>query len=114
MEVVWELGEATVQDVCDRLVRPAAYSTVLTMMRTLEHKGVLAHVARHRTFVYHPQIPREEVCTSMLRDLRDRLFRGSAALLMNNLLSQHRMAPEELAELRRMLSQAELGNGTID
>ena len=31
LQVVWDMGEATVQDVCDRLARPAAYSTVLTL-----------------------------------------------------------------------------------
>src|SRR5262245_7021941 len=61
MNIVWDLGEATVQDVVDRLERPAAYSTVLTMMRALESKGLLGHRTFGRTFIYRPEMPREQV-----------------------------------------------------
>jgi predicted transcriptional regulator len=106
LNIVWDLGEATVQDVCDRLARPAAYSTVLTMMRTMETKGVLGHRTDDRTFVYHARVSREHVQTSMLGTVRDVLFGGSAASLVNSMLSHAPMSPEELGELRRVLDQA--------
>ena len=107
LHIVWDLGEATVQDVVDRLERPAAYSTVLTMMRTLESKGVLGHTVDGRTFVYRPLMSREHVQSSMLSMVRDVLFRGSAAVLVNSMISQSPMSREELAELRRLLDQVE-------
>ena len=106
LNIVWDLGEATVQDVCDRLERRAAYSTVLTMMRTLEGKGVLDHRMDGRTFVYSARISREDVQESMLRSVRDVLFGGSVASLVNAMLHQSAMSPEELQELRRLLDQA--------
>jgi predicted transcriptional regulator len=106
LNTVWDLGEATVQDVCDRLARPAAYSTVLTMMRTMETKGVLEHRTKGRTFVYHARVSREHVQNSMLGAVRDVLFGGSAASLVNSMLSQAPMSPKELDELRRVLEQA--------
>ena len=106
LNIVWDLGEATVQDVCDRLERRAAYSTVLTMMRTLESKGVLDHRMDGRTFVYSARISREDVQESMLRSVRDVLFGGSVASLVNAMLHQSAMSPEELQELRRLLDHA--------
>lgn len=110
MNVVWDLGEATVQDVCDRLERPAAYSTVLTMMRTLEAKGMLSHRVFGRTFIYRPEVPRDRVRSSLIDEMRHLLFGGSAALLLNSMLSHGQLSAEELAELNRVLSQAEVGD----
>ncbi len=106
MNVVWDLSEATVQDVCERLARPAAYSTVLTMMRTLETKGVLSHRVFGRTFIFRPMISRDDVRGSMLSTVRELLFGGSASLLVNSMISQERMNADELAELRRVLDAA--------
>ena len=105
MNVVWDLEEATVQDVCDRLDRPAAYSTILTMMRTLEAKQLLSHTVQQRMFVYRPQVSRDEVRKSMLAALCDILFGGSAPLLVNTVLDQKAMTEEELTELHRVLKR---------
>ena len=111
LNIVWDLGETTVQGVCDRLARPAAYSTALTMMRTLESKGVLGHRIDGRTFIYHALISREQVQNSMLSSVRDVLFGGSAASLINSMLSQHPMSSEELEELRHVIDQtAQMGD----
>src|SRR5262245_36448054 len=106
LNIVWDLGEATVLEVCERLQRRAAYSTVLTMMRTLERTGVLGHRTDGRTVVYQARIPREQVQSSMLSSVRDVLFGGSVASLINTMLSQSPMSSEELEELRRLLDQA--------
>jgi predicted transcriptional regulator len=111
LNIVWDLGEATVQDVCDRLARPAAYSTVLTMMRTMESKGVLAHRTEDRTFVYRACVTRQHVQSSMLSSVRDVLFGGSAASLVNSILSYAPMSAVELAELRRVLDEAAVRGG---
>jgi predicted transcriptional regulator len=111
LNIVWDLSEATVQDVCDRLKRPAAYSTVLTMMRTMEAKGVLGHRTDDRTFVYHARVSREHVQSSMLSSVRDILFGGSAASLVNSMLSNDPMSDDELDELRRVLDEAAARGG---
>jgi len=107
MNVVWDLGEATVHDVCARLERPAAYTTVLTMMRILESKGLLAHRVQGRSYVYRPTVARHEVRRSMLRDLRDLLFGGSTSLLLNTLVDEAEMSDQEREELRRIIESLE-------
>jgi predicted transcriptional regulator len=109
LQVVWDLGEATVQNVCDRLQRPAAYSTVLTMTRTLEAKGLLNHRVFGRTFVYRPQVPREEVRAALVHEMREVLFGGSAAMLVSSMLSHGPMSAPELAELREILNRGDAG-----
>src|SRR2546427_7849822 len=60
MNVLWERGKATVGEVAESLPRglPLAYSTVLTTMRILEHKGYVRHSKDGRAFVYEPLVDR--------------------------------------------------------
>ena len=107
MSVVWARSRATVHDVRDALSsgRSPAYSTILTMMRKLEAKGYLRHELRDRTFVYEATISRQAVRHSLVRDLLDRLFEGSPALLLSSLVEQNRVSDKELGEIRKLLRQ---------
>ena len=82
MDVLWSRGEGTVQDVCDALHRPLAYTTVMTTLRLLEDKKkVLQRVKRGRAYVYRPNghsrggfavqcSPNSEMCSSAADCLR--------------------------------------------
>ena len=112
MHVVWDKGRATVQEVKDALsvTHPAAYSTFLTMMRTLEEKGILKHDMHEdgRTYVYRPLVSREEVSTSMLQDIYHRVFRGSSERLLDaakTLFRTEGITPEEVQRLRRLIDE---------
>ncbi len=106
LSVVWELGDATVHDVCERLKRPGAYTTILTMMRTLESKGYLTHHSFGRTFVYRTVVSLEEVQTARLLEVRKRLFGGSSLSLVSSMVNNSPMSETELSELRSLLEQA--------
>ena len=45
LRIVWQLGQGTVQKVCDRLPskRKITYATVQTLLRRLEKKGYIKH-----------------------------------------------------------------------
>lgn len=112
MHVVWDKGRATVQEVKDALsvTHPAAYSTFLTMMRTLEQKGILKHDMHEdgRTYVYRPLVSREEVSTSMFQDIYYRVFRGSPERLLDaakTLFRTEEITPEEVQRLRRLIAE---------
>jgi len=117
MHVIWDKGKATVQEVKDALsVRhPAAYSTFLTMMRTLEQKGILKHGmhADGKTYVYRPLVSREEVSTTMFQDIYHRVFRGSSESLLDaakTLFRKEEITSEEIQRLRKLIA----GNGEQD
>ncbi len=109
MNIVWKRGKATVKDVKNALPKrkPLAYSTVLTVMRILERKGFVRHETDNRTYVYYPIVSRDEVVQSMLRNTANRLFDGSAELLMVNILQKEELNLEELRRLKQLISVKE-------
>jgi len=108
MNVVWQRGACTVQDVCDGLERPLAYSTDMTTLRILETKRKALHRRKQgRAFVYEPVITREDVSQTLLGELREHLFGGSMASLVLNLLGQADVSRSDLQELRAALNRLE-------
>ncbi|HSM60167.1 MAG TPA: BlaI/MecI/CopY family transcriptional regulator, partial [Longimicrobiales bacterium] len=82
MGVLWEHGPSTVAEVQERLDDRLAYTTVLTILRTLEEKGHVGHAEEGRAYRYHPNVERSEAQESALRRLKSKLFEGSAELLL--------------------------------
>lgn len=109
MQVVWKRGEATVAEVQEDLGpdRGLAYTTVATMLSKMEKKGVVAHRADGRTYVYRALIERGQVRGSMVGDLVDRLFAGDAAELVCHLLEAGEIEPEELARVKATINRKE-------
>ncbi|MHC4477142.1 MAG: BlaI/MecI/CopY family transcriptional regulator [Planctomycetota bacterium] len=107
MNVVWERGNATVHDVKDAISkgRKPAYSTILTMMRKLEAKGYLEHAVRDRTYVYRAVISRQQAEHGLIGELVERLFGGSASLLVSSLVEQNRVSEKELHEIQELIKK---------
>ena len=68
--------------------RPVAYTTVMTMMNTLEGKGYLKKELDGRAFRYRPAMPERRVVTAMVREFVERVFDGSSAPLLAHLVTQ--------------------------
>ncbi len=109
MKVVWRLEDASVRDVYETLRkrRPVAYTTVMTMMGTLEAKGFLKKRADGRAFRYRPARPQGRVITSLVREFVDRVFDGASRPLLAHLVREGQLTPEERDELRRLIDEAE-------
>jgi BlaI family transcriptional regulator, penicillinase repressor len=107
MNVVWELGEATVGQVRDRLApeKELAYTTVLSVMQKLEKAGWIKHRSDGRSYVYLPRRSRTDAERSALRQFTERAFGGDQLVLFQHLLDDERMTEAELAELRKMLKR---------
>lgn len=109
MKVVWRLGDASVRDVYETLRkrRPVAYTTVMTMMGTLEAKGYLKKRPDGRAFRYRPARAEGRVVTSLVRDFVDRVFDGASRPLLAHLVTEGQLTPAEREELRRLIDEAE-------
>jgi predicted transcriptional regulator len=109
MEVLWEKGPRTVQQVLDWLpAKPAlAYNSVLTTVRILEKKGYVEHAKDGRAHVYRPLLERKDATRSEIRHLVSRFFRDSHEELVLNILEDRGIDAEELNHLRRMLERSE-------
>jgi BlaI family transcriptional regulator, penicillinase repressor len=105
MAVLWELGSATVAEVRDRLPDDLAYTTVLTVLRTLEEKGHVAHRDEGRAHRYHPVVAREAAGGSAVRRLVRKLFRGSPELLLTQLVADGDLSEAELERMRAYLEE---------
>ena len=109
MEVLWQKGPATVQQIQQDLpeTAPLAYNSVLTTIRILEQKGYVKHVKDGRAHVYTPLIQREEATRSEIRRLVNRFFGNSHELLVLNILEDQTVDAKELKRLRKMLEGSE-------
>jgi predicted transcriptional regulator len=105
MSVLWDLGSATVAEVRERLSDELAYTTVLTVLRTLEQKGHVGHTGEGRAHRYHPLVKRAAAGRSALRRLVEKVFDGSPELLLTQLVSDKNLSDEELRRLRRLVDE---------
>src|SRR5687768_11296401 len=102
MAVLWDLGPSTVPEVLERLSDDLAYTTVQTVLRTLESKGYVAHDEEGRFHRYRALVERTDAEASALNRILNRVFRGSPELLLSQLVSQRELSDEQIGRMRRM------------
>lgn len=87
MRALWPLGEATVRDIREALlpVRPRAYTTIMTIMDRLAHKGVVTRRKSGRAYVYRAAVSAEEARARAVGQLVENFFGGSPAALVSHL-----------------------------
>ncbi len=113
MEAVWRLletepsGEISVRDVVDRGVfEPAkAYTTVQTLMNTLQRKGVLKRRKVGLVNFYRPVFERREMVDRATSSLLDRLFEGSGLKLVNFMMDNSKLSGDEIEALQEMINR---------
>jgi BlaI family transcriptional regulator, penicillinase repressor len=106
MSVLWELGEATATEVRDRVDPELAYTSISSMIRTLEIKGYVSHRrGEGKTHVYFPAIDPETAGESALGRVLDKIYGGSPIKLLAHLMEQHRLSDKELARMRDLLKR---------
>ena len=108
MEILFELERATASEVHARLEDKPSYSTVRAMLKLLEDKGHVQHVADRNHYVYSPTMSQSHARHSALMDVVKTFFRGSSEAAMVALLesSKREMSDEELRRLARIIRNA--------
>ncbi|HKQ37844.1 MAG TPA: BlaI/MecI/CopY family transcriptional regulator [Verrucomicrobiae bacterium] len=106
LKILWERGEATVADVIEDLTGvELAYTTVGTMLRKMDARGLVSHRPEGRSFVYRPKVKPQDVSHRMANHLVDRLFEGSLLDAVNHLLSTREVSREELAKIEQLIAE---------
>ncbi len=103
MQVLWDHGPSVVAEVRARLSDKLAYTTVLTILRTLESKGYVQHEEEGRVHRYAALAQRQAARKSALHHLAAKLFDGSADLLLAHLVAERKLSTQQLARLRKLL-----------
>jgi predicted transcriptional regulator len=106
MQVLWEHGPSVVNEVKARLADELAYTTVLTILRTLEQKGYVRHEEEGRVHRYCAAVKETAARKSALRHLTGKLFKGSAELLFTHLVSDQRLSKQQIRRMRELLAEA--------
>jgi len=110
MKIIWKRGSSTVREVYEDLLtrRKIAYTTVMTMMGTLEQKGHLRKSERGRAYVYVPVEPETKVISNMVQEFVKRVFNGSPKPLLIHLVDNLSRDDEQLDEIRALLKEKKL------
>src|SRR3954468_9304176 len=103
MEVLWERGPSLVGEVRAALKDDLAYTTVLTILRTLEGKGYVGNEQEGRGHRYFAMVKPHAARRSALRHLTGKLFKGSGELLFTHLVSDQKLSATEISNMRALL-----------
>jgi predicted transcriptional regulator len=107
MQVLWEAGPSTVNDVRPRLKAQLAYTTVQTMLNVLLRKGKVKRAQEGRAFRYKAAVNRKRATGSAVEDLVRRMFGGSPEALLMTMVESRQIGPKELERLSEMVAAAE-------
>ena len=105
MEVLWDHGPSTVAEVKERVPDELAYTTVLTILRTLETKGYVTHDSEGKAHRYSALIERDAARRSALQAMAEKFFKGSTAVLLTHLVADEKLKPEDVQRLRALLAK---------
>jgi BlaI family transcriptional regulator, penicillinase repressor len=108
LRALWARGEATVTEVHAALQeeRRLAPTTIATMLKKMEGKGVVAHRTDNRRFIYRAVVTEDAVTRSLVSSLTERLFGGDALALVSHLVTEHDVDPIELDDLKTRVAAA--------
>jgi BlaI family transcriptional regulator, penicillinase repressor len=109
LKLLWMRGKATVRELYGEL-RPKdgelAYTTVLSLLQTMEQKGLVRHEAVGKAYVYYPEARREQVFRGLAGGFLDQVFDGALGEYVARALQSRRHSLEELEALERMIAEA--------
>ena len=105
MQVLWDHGPCVVAEVRTHLSDALAYTTVLTILRTLEAKGYVRHAEEGRGHRYSAKVQQQAARKSALKHLTDKLFKGSTELLFTHLVAEQELTKEQIERMRELLAE---------
>ena len=103
MNVLWDRGSATVTEVREALHDELAYTTVLTVLRTLEDKGYVTHEEEGKAHRYVPAVEREAAAGSAVGKMLKKLFSGSPEMMLTHLVSDRKLSAADLKRMRKLI-----------
>jgi BlaI family transcriptional regulator, penicillinase repressor len=106
MDIIYRLGEASVNDVLEHLPDPPSYSAIRALLRVLEDKGHLSHEEQGAKYIYKPTLKIESVRSSALKNLLNTFFDDSPEQVVATLISEAKLSQGELEKLSKLIEQA--------
>jgi BlaI family penicillinase repressor len=113
LQVLWDRGAASVAGVHEALAGDArlAYTTVATMLRKMEGRGLVKHRAEDRRFIYRAAVSAEVVTRGMVDDVLERLFEGKLSDMVSHLLTTREVSAAEVRRLEELIAERKRKDG---
>jgi predicted transcriptional regulator len=113
LDILWDLKKGTVRDVYEVISsrKTTAYTTVLKTMQIMQAKGLVVRDTQGKAHIYRPKSSQQNTQKKLVGSLLDKAFRGSALSLVQHVLETKPTTREELAEIRRLIDEAEAKGG---
>lgn len=106
LDVIFAIGgEASAEEIREKLQEPPSYSAVRAMLVKLEAKGAVRHREKGLRYVYSPTTARRTARKSALRKLVDVFFEGSKEQVVTALLNDEKWSDDELDELAQNIAR---------
>ena len=109
LKVLWRRGRATVREIYEELEprkSEPAYTTVLSLLQTMEQKGLVGHESAGRSYTYYAKVRRDSVFRKLAGGFLDQVFDGAMGEYVARALQSRRPSLEELEELEAMIAEA--------
>lgn len=107
MTILWKLSEGSVSDVMELLPknRDLAYTSVSTILRILEQKGVLKTRKEGRGHIYIPALKKTDYESRTVKDVVERVFQGTPVALVKQLLDSVKINESEVEEIKKLIKK---------
>lgn len=106
MQYIWQMERCTVSDILEKLGKPKPpHSTISSIVRILEKKGYVGHKAYGRTYEYFPLVSMDGVVRRRLKQLVSEYFGGSPDALVNFLVEEKDLSPQDLKKLLQKIEE---------
>jgi len=109
LQVLWNMGPATVRDVHEKLGQHqgTGYTTTLKIMQIMAEKGLLSRDTSNRKHIYISEVSREQTQQQVLGKMVNGLFQGSTSRMVMGALENKPLSKEEVDEIKAYLKQFE-------
>ena len=108
LKVLWQMGEATVREICDAINAQGeslAYTTVLSLLQVMEQKELVGHRAGGKSYSYFARASREATVRTLTQGFLDRVFDGAVDEYLVHALEARRPSPDELRKLEELIAR---------
>lgn len=112
LQILWNLGEATVQTVNNKIseIKPVGYTTSLKMLQIMHKKELLGRKKEGKSHIYFPLVQENNTKSTLIKRLVTSAFGGSNAQLITQLLGGQEISQDELQEIKDFLTDMEKSN----
>jgi len=105
MQALWAHAPLKVAELLERLKRnpKPAYTSLLTLVQTMERKGYIAHEQDGKAYAYFPKLKLDSFMKTEIKRVTKRLFNGSPLALAMSLVKEEHLTQSEIKQLKQLL-----------